>query len=987
MRSLEIGSFHRSSKQELPPTQTALILGESYLEQSHPTERHDAAKVLLSYGLQAKSVQEALSFRGKKNRIYPLHVSSGRKQSAEVISRIHALTQAQGEESSKGQPLQSIPAFLDHQLHEKSVDEKTGKEITTPVFTEDTLRILFDSRTQSKLPKRQTVSPIPQKPYFDASVTRLATNIKHEQRVKKDIENRQMGEISSNKERFGIVADHFIDYAQDSPLSSKRKKELQTELRKLHAMFGLSEFSFETLVGYHGYLVIPEFLDNLQLSLNLNQTSNHRKALLALAAVTSEEELPAVHQLVSVIADYDAKLKRSNQKSKRDKKKDPLEDFFSSNKRRLEPEKRERIKKGRKQFTEEFAAELKNKRQTNTTDPKQMLEGLLAFHDVELPQNLDSYITQLAQKPIVELSHKEIAVVLSAQMERMTRAQNSGNIDTVDQLTIDLTTKLNDHGHFFFNMDFNEHHDKDTYHGVLITLPDGSVHFDLCLIHTPGIDLQLANMSFNLSVPSIPTFSVPAVGLTEAFGGIGALSQGVSLFAQAFAFGVASTGAVFSGGERKAGGQSGGSVARPKTAEAAREVSKPNVIFQSSGGGSRRERKATSSVQPKPKIQERPASTPLTRKTEKPKVTLVSPPSRSKPREVPIFTAIPSRKVRRETFSTAKPKQKERSTVIPKPTVEKIPRIAVQRRIINAFGTERKTSQRVATSHSRTEFNTSSSKTHQKSTEVRTTIASGSFAKRLEQVFQTKSRQRVISTPVEILQSTSGPAHSKTETKTAKQQEKTDTIPTGKSTEKKTRVNVRKQIVPQPITQKTMRVRQIQAKQIVSEKKQRVQVQEARARESEKEESTEVVGSVDVQQNANENIVSGMATLVGGAVIEVAKRVANTRNDIETPTEGATATMSETQYEEAEVVDAMLARKHAEYGQRHGGSPSAKKKTNTRSAVQNTDKVMTASMRSLPTNAMIDVSDSFNTAREVKMWAQEALAHPKLIERYYATTA
>ncbi len=42
-------------------------------------------------------------------------------------------------------------------------------------------------------------------------------------------------------------------------------------------------------------------------------------------------------------------------------------------------------------------------------------------------------------------------------------------------------------------------------------------------------------------------------------------------------------------------------------------------------------------------------------------------------------------------------------------------------------------------------------------------------------------------------------------------------------------------------------------------------------------------------------------------------------------------------------------------------------------------------MITLPTHAIVDVSDSFNTAREVKMWIQEAIAYPRLIERYYAT--
>jgi hypothetical protein len=1022
MRSPETQTFHSPSKEELPKTQATLVLGEPFLEQTAPNERHEKGKVLLTYGLQAKSVQEALSFRGKKNKIYPLHISEPLQRERQVISRTRALAQAQREKSSTPNSLEDLPAFLEDQLYEKSIDEKTNKEVLTPVFSEDTLRILFDSRTSSRLPKIRDARFSTRKSPYDESVSRLETQIRLENAVTGQIKDRkeksQLGEIKNDEERFGLVADHFIDYAQTDKPSNENKKDKKKQLRKLYSMFGLSEFSFEALVGTHGQLVISDFLDNLQFALNLNPTSNDRKALLALAAVTSEKEFPAVHQLVSAITEYDSRPKRSKAKTQQST---PVEEFFASNKRRLDPVKREQIKQGRKQFTDQFANNLKKKRQAHTTDPKLMLEGLLAFHDVEAPKDLENFISQIAQKPLVELQHDEIAVILSAQMEKMTGSQDAVVSDPTRQLIADLTKQLNDHGHYFFNMDFSEHHDKDTYHGVLITLPDGTVHFDLCLIHTPAIDLQLANLSFELSIPSVPTLSVPALsGFPEALSGVVSLGQGLPLFAQAFAFSGASLGTVFSGSERSSITTSGGSTTKPKTPEAPTRKSKPQVIFQSSGGsGSRntnengKERNVTPPVMPKPK--ERIVKTPSLKKPEKPKSVPVPSLSRPKHRETPIFVA---RSASAPTVS--RPITKERKStplIISKPKVERVPRIVLQPRIVNQSGNERKASSLTSSGSARKEtVSRGATQSTRRVSEVPVATTTASFYKRLEQVFQEKQvaevrkkqqvkpqsemRTNVVTAPArrDIQSKPVATAHSVKETKqtpaitssnkTAEKRTKVEQI---KPTETKSQIKKTKVLSPEAEIQ----VQQIKAKvnirtqeevSVAKEVVKQKQVKEVRATQ---EQSIPTQANKPTAETTNENLVTITAALVGGALFESAKRIIPIQaQETVSPTLATEHTdallTSDTQLD---VVGNLLARRHAEYGQGRGGGSVTKKKTRAKTPVQTTDRVMTASMRSLPTNAMIDVSDSFNTAREVKMWAQEALAHPKLIARYYATAA
>ncbi len=1009
MRSPESSFFHHHSRQELPSSQATLVLGEPYLVQESPSVRYNEGRVLLTYGLQVKTVQEALSFRGKKHKVYPLHISPSREKTSQLISRIHALAKAQGNETSAPSSLDELPVFLVHQQHQRSIDSKTSKEAISPILTEDTLRILFDSRTAAKLPEQRSSRLLHQGSPFTQSVTRLADQVTREKEVSDRIngrkEKKQLGEIENNEARIEVVVDHFIDYSRSDQLRGETQKNKKAKLRKLYTTFGLSEFSFKTLVGTHGQLVIPEFLDNLQLTINLHPTSNDRKALLALAAVTSEEEFPVVHKLLQLIAEYDIQPKKtSNSKSH---KRTPVEAFFAQSKRQLSSEKQEQIKKGRKQFTDQFANNLRKKRQDLSGNSRQMLEGMLAFHDVEIPKNIEKFVAQIASKPLTELQHDEIAFILSAQMERTTASQKLAVTDKFGQLIEDLTKQLNEYGHYFFNMDFSEYHDKDTYHGVVITLPDGSVHFDLCLTHTPPIDLQLANLSFELSIPSAPSFSTTAFsGIAESLGGVG-FSQGIPLFAQAFASGGVSLGAVFSGSAGLRGVHFDSSVVKlrttktlqkkdeQKTQEVVKKKPISHVVFNASGrsSGDRKSKqlrfsKVVPSIAPRPK--ECDDKVPTTRKSIPPEPIPISSLSKPKHREFPIF--IVSSESAPKISLPIVAERKAVPPIVTKPKEKRKPRIISEAQIASRSGNDRRGSYSTTNGLIRKESVINSLvKINHRRSETPVVKTSTEFSKQLNQVFQKKRELNVA-----VKATKAKPTHS-VQVLTQSHQ-----LVDLRKVHKKVREASKKEVKSIFIARKKGIKKVARAEQVKSDTKEKTQKHiNLPAKADSVVRHTQVINEIALKEksavtktgNASttaipENLTTVVTALVGGTFLMAAKRFAPLLSQEKV----VFSTKIVEQGKKLPIVDMkssfvnkLLTRRRVEYGTRGGGGLPPKSKTVTKVPVQTTDRVSTAIMRSLPANAMIDVSDSFNTAREVKMWAQEALAHPKLIERYYAT--
>jgi len=187
----------------------------------------------------------------------------------------------------------------------------------------------------------------------------------------------------------------------------------------------------------------------------------------------------------------------------------------------------------------------------------------------------------------------------------------------------------------------------------------------------------------------------------------------------------------------------------------------------------------------------------------------------------------------------------------------------------------------------------------------------------------------------------------------------------------------------QPLTPVEVPAKHIKAKRAVVAKEKTPQLEKKNLQQATQSMPEETKATA---QNTRQNLVTLAAALVGGVLSETAKRVSPLTAPDRVPLSSSinkNVGAHSNENTKTDAVDALRARKHTEYSQgRGGGGATQKKKTatpvllGTTAATQQTDRVVTATMRSLPTNAMIDVSDSFNTAREVSMWAREALAYP-----------
>jgi len=706
-----------------------------------------------------------------------------------------------------------------------------------------------------------------------------------------------------------------------------------------------------------------------------------------------------------------AKIRRSNLENSDSQTKKILQDAETNMKqnrqilgqqRYVVPTEDKEIEKNQKSKNNELSESLRkqlqilrSKDEISDQNSEDIIFALLQLQKGKFPtskKEISNNLNELLKKEISELTHEEIAVTLSFEMEILTRVNDEKEkINSLEEKVLLLAEKIHKLGFYFINAKLRNVLDP-------LMLHMSGVNF--CLVHTPPQLQMLANLS--TSMQSIAT-SLPVVQVLPSISSGIPFGSGVSFFAQAINFGGASLGAAFSlGGERSPGVNVAGSTLKPKKTKILREKSKKKVIFQSQGGGgssnkseSRGKQKAIIlPVAPKPK--ERIVKVPTAKKTKKPKSTPV--PSRQKKREVSIFTA-------RRT-----PKSKVSLPIPKKPKVEHTP----QPRIKNRSRNERKT--HISNS--------------EQQLQIESATTSTSFNKKLDQTFKKKHKQelttktkvafsqsQVTSTPRQQTESSrkhnqfkkatkNDQTQSKSEVKkkavraTSRQRtqsnpakearsvKETKKAPAISSKNKTTENKTKSEQIKLTKTKKNSKVnigktdKKMEIRQVVKKKK----VKEVRVTQ---EQSTTARLVETPTKTIEENLTTLTTALVGGALFKTAKNIIPSQdlevNKLTTDTIEATENSS-TQGTKLDEIITPNARKHAEYGRGHGDG-SSKMKAKNKVSAKKTDKVLTATMRSLPTNAMVDVSDSFNTAREVKMWAYEALAHPKLMERYYATAA
>jgi len=657
-------------------------------------------------------------------------------------------------------------------------------------------------------------------------------------------------------------------------------------------------------------------------------------------------------------------------------------------------------------------------------EPDNHLYALLQFQRGNYSHGQLTRLKQLAfnatQKNPSELTHEEAAVLLSMEMEIKTRpvsAKIRKNAFTSEEVRIlQITAEIHEYGYFFVNSKLGKVHDPMALH------MSGGV---LCPVHTPIqmqmmsnaiAQVQAATEGLHLPISSIGNLSALS-GFTEALGGMGALTSGLPLFAQAFV-------AVGSGLAEMASGSGASRVSQtstfqktsserpasttPKIISAKVRASqssrpKPKLLVQSSSTTVRAERRSSLPVQTKPK--QRRLQTPSPKKQDKPESVLAPQLAHSKSSQVQIVTARVESKPKISIPPIKERKLTPPTITIMRPRVERAPRLSLQPRITTNSGSERKVSRSLSDQRSQREDSINVQSSNRPSIKKVSTIRPPTFSKRVEQAFQAKSSSQAM-----VRSSQSSISLSRSETTAFSQQrteqytERNAAIKLQSKPQTQSKPEKISQVVSASVTQKTQ-TREAQARPVTTLSKKEVTSkhvsnEQTVMKKANKESKTPQKEVLPVQVtkstaiNTGENLVTLAAALVGEMLFESAKRATRPKaQDRALPVSSISESVGlpPTENTKTAVADVVIARKHTEYSQgRSGGSRTQKKQkttTATKAANLKTDKVLTATMLRLPTSAMIDVSDSFNTAREVKMWAQEALAHPKLMERYYATAA
>lgn len=830
----------------------------------------------------------------------------------------------------------------------------------------------------------------------------------------KHIDSAKEKPFGGEKKLLSDVGMHLVEAASTfSAAHDGLHAQTRMALHTMRKMFKSSDFSVKDLVGTDGIIRHRALIGDLDFELSLDPLSPQGAALLQLCQAIPEAVAPGLHVLTRALAANDLRVDQAKNPNANHSHPQQEPEFFKPELRKIPEQVRLNIIKMRARYTDMLRAAIRNQRAAQAVDSSAMLSALLGFHDVACPPN-SPYLTQqtqliaeLAVKDSTELSHEEIAFLLSVAFERSTSSQAS----VADAQLDAKVAELNEAGLFYFNMDFYDVHDPNTFHGAFATLSDGSVIFDWCPIHTPPLAAQLSNLSLSLPTAPLPTVALPPLGLTEALGGAATFGQGLPLLAQAFAFGGASLGSILSSsGERSSGMRPAGSAPKPERAAITRKKTRSRVIFPSPGRGSatkqetRSQKKITvRTLKPRPK--ERAVKRPTKKQIETAKLRPTAAPALPKKNEIQIVVAQ-----RREAPKAVRAIKKEKKPASPKPIKPPAERAKHPASQLHApprptrsakpkLSPSRELSRKAPTV-------SGLAPSRRRVREIPKVIVPVSFAKRLERVFQVKRTRAVslhrVEAKITAIQSQlkSTDRHQTALRKAQKLVKvvrkheqarslsefhtKSLSAPAQRATKK-----VRRTI--KQTAKEISRVPAISARSTKSEKK--TKVQPTLRSETKKQAKKAVATAPPALAHAHEsstktekNLLTVAVALVGAALFETAKRVAPSAS--QELSKSTTATIDTvpavpTQDAQAPVVEGSRARTHAEHGHGRGGS-TTKKRTQAEKTTQQADPVLLATMQNSPSSALIDVSDSFNTAREVKMWAQEAAAYPKLMQRYYA---
>ena len=474
----------------------------------------------------------------RKTASVPLFIpESNTQKSSSLASKCELDRSSSAVEQKKMKAQRLANALLETQV--RTVDGTTYIERASH-FTHDTLSCLLHPQLEASMSQKfASTSADKNLPSLEqAKIDRLSRATQKQHALDTNKPKQEHAPQLSELERLSKVASLLVEAASVS--QTEISAETRLKLMQLRKAFKCSDFSVKDLVGPDGVARHLQFIDDLDFVLSLDPLSPQRAALLELCDVYDELTVPGIHRLVRELAAYDIRQDAKNRDKHSSQREESL--FFHQGTKTLTEKNRANIGMMRSRYTEIIRSAAREQRQKKSIDSDSTLATLMAFHEVECQKNSPyiaqqtQTIVQLSAKSIIDMSHEEIAFLLSVEFERSTRPNHS----TADQDPVFAKVKeLNEAGLYYFNMDFYSVHDPNTFHGAFVTLPNGSISFDWCPVHSPGLDLQLSNISFNPAIPSVPVVaSVPVPSLpvvSEALSGGADIAQGMMLFATAFA--------------------------------------------------------------------------------------------------------------------------------------------------------------------------------------------------------------------------------------------------------------------------------------------------------------------------------------------------------------------------------------------------------------------------------------------------------------------
>jgi hypothetical protein len=912
------------------------------------------------------------------------------------------------------------------ETQERELNGETRSE-TVCYFPYETFKCFFQPELSEKILER--TKPPRKLPTIKQAKKERDLNFKRHQQIFEEVEKKEKEPVITEDKLLSDISENLVKAAISSSSRGLPKATLLS-LREIRRMFKSSDFSVSDFMGSDGVIRHQDLIDGLDFELHLDPLSTQRAALLELCLVVPESSAPGLHLLTRMLAAYDKRMEEN--KNRRFFTQESEEGFFKEGVREVPGNLRANISEMRERYTEVIKNKVREIRKSQAVDSDALLSALLAFHEVDsapgspyLAQK-EQLSSQLAKKDILEMSHEEIAFLLSIDFEKSTDPTEH---TTENEVWCNKVKELNDAGLFYFNMDFYQVHDPNTFHGAFITLPDGTLSFDWCPVHTPPLALQLSS----ISIPTPSAFSLPVSfpGL-EMLSAIGNLGQGLALVSQATALTGVSLAGSFLEGENFGSGKSDkkdDGDGKERESKSKKPAQKPILVFPSLSRSAdvkstRTKEKEQSSQPSKPKLEKPIKAKPKPKKKKtRPASTLVSTTVKKVAKEKPTpkprktekkVVVVPKVKSKKETAKPTKKKKKLKKTAeVPQKKVEVKP-VPLPTKKPEPQATpisENKPKSKKPIQKSKPAV--PAEKPPQKRTvtpaaprpRLRRIYNSSDFLlRRIEKAIESKSSEKVVAKPAQEKVSSS----QSEQVSSSSKQEKTKAAPVIKQKEKQAETPVAEEKKQTDVVSK--QEQKVAEKPVEQEKvKETAQPDNDATTQKEEvvEEHTEFADSeiaTDVETlaetNESENAFTTAAQLAVGTVFETAKRVWNIqplKNSVESEVvlSGSPADPEQPSTKEGEV-NARLLRKRAEYGGRRGGSgstgdTSTKKKQKVTPLVQpkksnkieKKETTQSVAMLRLADDKNVDMTDSFSIMINVKSWVNQALDHPKLMQEYY----